>query len=527
MTDINLTGRPNWVPIECRENGQWGNFSGSFDGNGHTITGMTISSSYGARGMFASVGDREYSGVYNLRLVNVNIRSTGGGAAGLTGQLRQGATISNVHVSGTVTGTSNVGGIVDHAYGAATIVNVSTDVTVTATASLEPNSTNQHGAGGIAGYVGPSVTISNARVSGNVIGNRTAGGVAGYVSSYSTSGGAVLGSIPKIENSYVTGNVTVNGSGSNVLYAGGIVGYAYPATIERNYATGRVAATGSTGAQHVGGIVGRIGGPLATHPGAVQHNVAMNEWVRTSATVATNIGRVVGSFAGSNYSSTNNRAWSGISVTRSTGTTSPVAIITGSGSLTTKDGLSVSNTDMLTQSTWGASGTANTTGSRFVFRSPAPISQYPWIWQYNRMPRLWFEGTGTAWPCEITGTCTPVPFPEHAPPPVIDEAPTMPSVAESDGVFALNIEGSNIVTSAATFTVTAAEGTGASTIVIYNHMGNAVFIRTGVRPGERVVWNLTNTNGRPVPAGSYLAIAASRDKNGRPLRGSVRLGVGR
>jgi hypothetical protein len=64
-------------------------------------------------------------------------------------------------------------------------------------------------------------------------------------------------------------------------------------------------------------------------------------------------------------------------------------------------------------------------------------------------------------------------------------------------------------------------------VAIYDNMGNAVFRRAGVRNGERITWDLTNSAGRAVSSGSYMIVAAGRGTDGAAYRESAMLRVRR
>jgi hypothetical protein len=502
-TDIDLTGKADWVPI----GGESDVFTGGFYGGGHTITGLTVNNSEGNyQAMFRYISGGR---VERLRLTNVNITGTGAttGATrvgGLAGAAHYGTVISDVHVTGTITNTVDAlnnytGGIVAYSN------SVSNGITIS-NSSVNADITVVTTAGGMVGFL-TGGTISNCYVGGSITGNG-AGGVVSWLTNAA------------ISSCHVSANVTATGYNSA---AGGIVRYLSSNTsISNCYATGRVISLGTGSTTRAGGLVGTASSSNVI----IENSVAMNETVRLASNAYDRVGRVVGF---GSVTLRNNRAWSGTSVIHSTASANPVVITNiGSGALDGKHGLSISNADLQSQETWGATG-SNTTGAQFSFGSPTAFA--PWVWQFGRMPRLWFEYSSQEWPCEVLGNCIPIPFPEHTPPtfrptPAAVLPPPPPPSAEPSGNYALTIEGSNIVTSEAVFVVSAPEGA-LSTVVVYDYMGNVVFVRTGVRSGERVIWDLTNASGRPVSAGSYLAIAASRDRGGRVLRGSVRLGVGR
>ncbi|ACV12247.1 GLUG domain protein [Halorhabdus utahensis DSM 12940] len=235
-------------------------FEGEFDGEGHTITNLTIDRpGEDTVGLFAIVPAGQYADgtVKNLRLSNVDItgaRSVGG-VAGFHGQAAK--TIANVSVSGTVDGTENVGGVVGTNLGlvenltATATVNGSTNVgglagsnrgivTESDAAGTVSGSTN------VGGLVGANElgTVRDSNAMGDVTGDSTVGGLLG-----TNNGGLVTGS-------YGTGNVTVSGDN-----AGGLIGWntdysdwsgVHNATVTNTYATGDVSAKGG----NVGGLLG-------------------------------------------------------------------------------------------------------------------------------------------------------------------------------------------------------------------------------------------------------------------------------
>ncbi|PAW76974.1 MAG: hypothetical protein B9S32_12785, partial [Verrucomicrobia bacterium Tous-C9LFEB] len=164
-------------------------YSGTFDGAGYAISGLTISRSSAQVGLFGA-----NSGILkNIGLVNASVRG-GNYTGGLVGS--NSGTISVSYVTGTVTGSSNTGGVAGYNSGTLSQVN---------------SSANVRGAnyvGGLVGYNYGSLVahanIFNSYATGNVTG-AAVGGIAGY--NYGT-----------ISNSYATGAV----SGSN---RGGLVGY--------------------------------------------------------------------------------------------------------------------------------------------------------------------------------------------------------------------------------------------------------------------------------------------------------------
>ena len=181
--DIALTG--TWTPVGSTATYVGDFFAGTFDGCGHTISGLNVQGSKVNQGLFAAINK---------------------------------ATIRNLNVSGTVScGTKNyVGGIVGKVQ-AGTIENCSFSGSVTGGYT-----------GGIAGGLnGNDVTISGCVNAADVTGT-TAGGILGY---WKTTAA--------IQNCYNTGSVT--GSAK----AGGIVGQLNKGTIENCYSIGDIGGKAS------------------------------------------------------------------------------------------------------------------------------------------------------------------------------------------------------------------------------------------------------------------------------------------
>ena len=192
--NIDLTGK-DWTPIGT----SLGNsYTGTFDGNGKTITGLTVTGSDRYTGLFGFIKGT----VKNVVLTEINITSGTfvGGVAGWS----FGGNIENCSVSGSVSG-SDVGGVVGYQQGG---------------------------------------SITGCSSSATVKGTQRAGGVAG-----ATNSGATLTAC------YATGDVTVENDGPNNACAGGVVGSNAYSTVIACYAAGNVSGTGS-GTIHVGGVVG-------------------------------------------------------------------------------------------------------------------------------------------------------------------------------------------------------------------------------------------------------------------------------
>ena len=229
--DIDLKGI-DWTPIGKDDNKA---YTGTFDGNGKTITGLTVTGSDQYAGLFGYIGSG--GTVKNVVLKHVQITSdnSSGYAGGVAGD--SWGTIENCSVSGSVSGTTFAGGVVGSQWGGS-ITGCNSSATVKGVIF----------AGGIAGETNSGASLTGCYATGDVTvendgtNNSHAGGVVGY------NGGGTLTAC------YATGNVTGTGTGTGSIYVGGVTGDNALGTLTACYhATGDV--TGASGS--TGGVVGR------------------------------------------------------------------------------------------------------------------------------------------------------------------------------------------------------------------------------------------------------------------------------
>ena len=200
-TDIDLTGK-DWTPIGTNYDNS---YKGTFDGGGHTITGLTVTTYDKYAGLFGWLNSA--GTVKNVVMEGVQITNnhSSGFAGGVVGN--SWGTIENCSVSGSVSGTVYVGGVVG--------------------AQID---------GSITGC------SSSATVKGMV----DVGGVAGQTNSSAT-----------LTACYATGNVTLEIDPKKNIAGGGLVGMNAGSSLLACYATGNVTSTGSsTGYVHIGGFLG-------------------------------------------------------------------------------------------------------------------------------------------------------------------------------------------------------------------------------------------------------------------------------
>ena len=205
--DIDLTGK-DWSPIGTNF---YNSYTGTFDGGGHTIMGLTVTTNDQYVGLFGRLG--EAGTVKNVVMEGVQITCNhrlgyAGGVAGFS----WGGTIENCSVSGSVSGTICAGGVVGIQW-EASITGCSSSATVKGMVRV----------GGVAGETNSGATMAACYATGNVtieieidpINNILGGGLVGF-----NAGSSVLAC-------YATGNVTSTGSSTGNVYIGGFLGGNY------------------------------------------------------------------------------------------------------------------------------------------------------------------------------------------------------------------------------------------------------------------------------------------------------------
>ena len=201
--NIDLTGK-DWTPIGTDYDNS---YKGTFDGGGHTITGLTFTTNDEYAGLFGWLN--RAGTVKNVVMEGVQITSHqiyGGSIGGVVGS--GWGTIENCSVSGSVSGTVYVGGVVGVQIGGS-ITGCSSSATVKGTVDV----------GGVAGQTNSNATMTACYATGNVtleiapINNIDVGGAVGF------NGGS------RILACYATGNVTSTGSSTVNVYIGGFCGY--------------------------------------------------------------------------------------------------------------------------------------------------------------------------------------------------------------------------------------------------------------------------------------------------------------
>jgi hypothetical protein len=210
-------GESNWTPIGTNDH-YYSRYTGTFDGGGHTITGLTINQSgTDYVGLFGCIGGR--GTVKNLTLENVNItgHDNVGGVVGSTDDYLN--IVTGCTVTGTVSGNSNVGGVVGY--------NHAGDV-IGCTASGDVTGMGNN-VGGVVGENFSSGDVTACyHASGSVSGANFVGGLVGYTdfmtACYNASGdvtskGDFVGSVAGYNSRIITAcywsNYDGNGIGIN------------------------------------------------------------------------------------------------------------------------------------------------------------------------------------------------------------------------------------------------------------------------------------------------------------------------
>ena len=162
---------PSWTPIGIDVVGS--RFSGTYDGNNHKITSLTISSS--ANDLQALFGFVVGATITNLGVEGVSITTTGLYVGGLIGEASTNCVITNCYSTGTVSGLAIVGGLIGISADNTEITNCYSTVAVTATSG-----TNAGGLIGICNRASAATAVTNCYSAGVVNGSAaTIGGLVG------------------------------------------------------------------------------------------------------------------------------------------------------------------------------------------------------------------------------------------------------------------------------------------------------------------------------------------------------------
>jgi len=160
--NINLNTVTNWTPIGDEPSP----FTGSYDGDGYSISNLTISGTTEGQGLFGWINPG--GAVRNVALKNVNITSTEANTGGIAGR-NWGSTIENCYVTGSVSGPILVGGVSGGNWNAV-IKNCYTACEVSGSMHI----------GGIVGHNDKCPTVSYCYATGGIFGYDHVGGIVGF-----------------------------------------------------------------------------------------------------------------------------------------------------------------------------------------------------------------------------------------------------------------------------------------------------------------------------------------------------------
>lgn len=271
-------------------------FSGNFDGNGHTITGLTTSMFdyvYGGTVENLTVKDvaiTEYVGYYSVGAIvddlvggivdncvveSGSINIEGASVGGVVGYISRGAIVSNCVNNADVSATKQVGGVVG-IVNDGSIYNCGNNGSVRATGDM---------AGGIAGDVYPDedtdAEIYNSYNTGYVSADEYSGGIAGQIVAWGAS--------ISLHSVYNTGTI----NGRNII--GGIIGivetvYSFDSVIVNNsYNGGAVNSTGSVAGTIIGRMIPATAGAISSKNTSYVKDTDINSSLYSVGAVESNI----------------------------------------------------------------------------------------------------------------------------------------------------------------------------------------------------------------------------------------------
>ena len=222
-------------------------FEGVFDGKGHTISDLTLSGADQTAPFRNVVGGT----VKNVNFTNLDVTGTSQRASGAVGRAEN-ATIENVTVSGSITGTTEMGGIAGVALRKTTIKNCVNNATITASGSTTGGIVgNLYCGTGVESHINIEGCVNNGAIHSSQTGNAFVGGIAGASVASSTlsffrildctnkgvvSGlGNYIGGVFGLPRAAIVGSVIANchneGTVSGNTYIGGVIGAARVNTI--------------------------------------------------------------------------------------------------------------------------------------------------------------------------------------------------------------------------------------------------------------------------------------------------------
>ncbi len=269
--DIDMSG-VTWTPFA---------FSGILNGNGFTVSNLTVNDASTCTGIFSSLtGTVRDINFANLHVTSTNTNPSAGQVGGIAGEVKDKGSIERVQIlSGSIKSTyGRVGGFVGGLYGNAIVRDCVNYATVEATGY-----DGYGAAGGIVGWYETNAgTLLNCENHGTVTGMNYTGGVAGRI----------YGSVLTIGN--LKNDATVSGRN----YVGGVIGELYP-TASQNLSLQAENKGAVNGQSSVGGVLGQLycyaGGTVTVTVTGMTNSAPVNG--------TTSIGGVIGYLYSHAYSS--------------------------------------------------------------------------------------------------------------------------------------------------------------------------------------------------------------------------------
>ncbi len=294
--DIDMTGKAFEIIAKTQSTA----FIGTFDGDGHKITNLTIESDDANVGMFGYVNVGK---IKNLVLENVNIKSTGNNSntylGGLVGYNYNG-TIENIVVKGNIINNNsiinnlNIGGIIGYSF-SGRLNYLTNEATIINSKNTDLKASN---VGGIVGnFNGNSTNITKSVNNGEIIVKGKMANVGGIVGNSGEKTG--------IQTSYSTGKISVDLL--STAYVGGIAGKQYNSSVSNSYSTtqisGKIEQNG-----YVGGLIGNTSGYKSGN--VIYSSVVTNSYAIGKINVQGENLTLGGLIANTSYCSIANSYWS-------------------------------------------------------------------------------------------------------------------------------------------------------------------------------------------------------------------------
>ena len=228
-------------------------FTGTLDGNGHTIKGYTYTSSADWTEQAALFGYAKKATFKNLKMTNVNISLNQAGTVAALVAASENCKFTDISVSGKITGKSlsTAAGIVAYSYEGGTLTNCKNSADITITNADEGSS-----AAGVAGFIGSAGSMKNCSNSGKI-------SISGSIEATSISAAGVVLGVGKATSCKNSGTISVsaigNGSMNDACIAAGVAVEVDTAVSCSN--TGKVSMNATVEAidpHRVGGVFGSV-----------------------------------------------------------------------------------------------------------------------------------------------------------------------------------------------------------------------------------------------------------------------------